>query len=262
MTIDQEQTTQTDETTNSGSTTASSEQATGSATSTTEADQETIDLAADDADTTAAETRTPEQIAADEEADAARAELFGAPAEGENYAIEGLPEGMEIDAEALEAVTPAFRELGLSNKGASKVAQVYAEKVLPKVMDGAVKRIENEVVAQRSDWENEAVAAVKDNGQSLKNKAGEPLGFDAKDMKVVRQTAAKALDHLAPEGFREFLEQTGLSVHPFMVAFAYQAGKLIAEDRDIEATETGAGRKPAPGTAKSGGMSPQKFFER
>lgn len=253
MTIDQEQTTQTPGEENSAETNSSTEQEQGSSTSTTETPPEKIDLVDDE---TQAEEKTPEQIAADE----ARAELFGAPAEGENYAIEGLPEGMEIDKEALDEITPAFRELGLSSKGASKIAQVYAEKVLPKVVERSETALEQRIVATRAEWESDAVKAVKENGSNFKNKAGEPLSFDAKDMSAVRATAAKALDHLAPPEFRSFLKDTGLSVHPLMVAFAYQAGKLLAEDTDIEATETGRDRKPAPGGRASGGLSPDKFF--
>lgn len=258
MNIDQDQT-NTNETGNSGTETNSENREQGSDTSTTgTGTQERIDLASDDTQTE--DTRTPEQIAADEAAETERATLFGAPAEGEDYTIEGLPEGMEIDKEALDAVTPAFRELGLSSKGASKVAAVYAEKVLPKVMERATQSIETQVLAQRATWEGEALAAVKANGSDLKNKAGEVLSFDAKDISAVRATAAKALDKLAPPEFREFLQDTGLSVHPFMVAFAYQAGKLLAEDTEIEQTETGRQRKPAQGTRKSGGLSTEKFY--
>lgn len=259
MTIeDQEQTTQTSDETNSASTTSSTEQEQGSATSTTEAEttQEKVDLADDET----AETRTPEQIAADEAAETERVELFGAPAEGEDYAIDGLPEGMKLDKDALAEITPAFRKLGLSSKGASAIAQVYAEKVLPKVTERANEALEQRIVATRAEWENDAVKAVKENGASFKNKAGEPLSFDAKDMSAVRATAAKALDHLAPEGFREWLKDTGLSVHPMMVAWAYQSGKLLGEDTQIETTETGRERKPAAGTRKSGGLSTDKFF--
>lgn len=260
---DQDQATQTNDEGSSATSTTSTEAETGSSSSTTDQTQtDKLDLSADD--TAATDTDTTEDTRTDEEkaAEAERAELFGAPADDEGYTIEGLPEGMEIDKEALDAVTPAFRELGLSSKGASKVAQVYAEKVLPQVMEGAVKKIEADVVAQRSTWEGEALAAVQNNGQDLKNKAGEPLSFDAKDIKVVRQTAAKALDHLAPEGFREFLDQTGLSVHPAMVAFAYQAGRLLAEDRDIETTDRGGKRTSSVAPAKSGGMHTDKFFDR
>jgi hypothetical protein len=200
-----------------------------------------IDLAGDDPQPDpdpAEDNRTDEEKAAE----AARAELFGAPDGDAGYEIEGLPEGMEIDKAALDAVTPTFKELGLSNKGAAKVAQVYAEKVLPSVMERATQSIEQQVVAQRAEWEGQAEAAIKSNGAELKNQAGETLSFDAKDKSMVLKTAAKALDHLAPQGFRDFLKDTGLSQHPAMVAFAYQAGKLLAEDNDLETTDTGANK--------------------
>jgi hypothetical protein len=254
---DQEQTTQTTEQTSSDQSTSNDQS--GSNTSTTDQTQP-LDLSATDddqtTDTNAEDQRTDEERAAEE----ARAELFGAPAEGENYAIEGLPEGMEIDKEALDAVAPTFRELGLSNKGASKVAAVYAEQVLPKVMERATASIEQQVIAQRTEWEGEARQAIKDNGKDLKNAAGETLAFDAKDEKLVLAGAAKALDKLAPVGFREFLKDTGLSQHPSMVAFAYQAGKLLAEDTDLEDTTTSTNSKPQKGTAKSGGLSTEKFY--
>jgi hypothetical protein len=257
MMTEQEQTTSTNET-ESSDTTASETQEQGSSTSTTDQSQpDKVDLADDKPAATTEEAKTPEQIAAE----AAHAELFGAPAEGEAYAIEGLPEGMEIDKDALEAVTPTFRELGLSAKGASKVAQVYAEKVLPQVMEQATKGIEAQVIATRASWEADAVAAVKANGAELKNKSGEVLSFDAKNIEAVRSVAAKALDRLAPDGFREFLAETGLSVHPAMVAFAYQAGKLIAEDASLETTDTGT-KRSGPAPSKSGGMHTDRFFNR
>jgi hypothetical protein len=210
-----------------------------------------VDLAADEgASAEAEDTRTDEEKAADEAKQAEHDALFGAPAEDAEYQIEGLPEGMEIDKDALAAVTPAFRELGLSDKGASKVAAVYAEKVLPQVMENATKAIETQVIAQRTAWESESEAAIKANGAELKNKAGEALAFDAKPKEAVMQTAAKALDRLAPVGFRDFLKDTGLSQHPAMVAFAYQAGKLLAEDTDLEPIDRGSGQK----------TSVQKFY--
>lgn len=241
MIIDQETTTTETET---YQTTVSETQDKGSSTSTTEAetqtdDDEDVDLSKTGDETTKTDddedTRTDEERAADEEREA----LFGAPEGDEAYALEGLPEGMEIDAAALEAITPALKQLGLSNKGASLIAGVYAEKVLPGVMERAVGAIETQVTAQRTEWEGQARDAVQKNGQELKNATGDVLSFDAKDLKAVRSVAAKALDHLAPEGFREFLHDTGLSVHPAMLAFAYQAGKLLAEDTDLETTERG-----------------------
>lgn len=209
-------------------------------------DQSGVDLSGGDPDPDPNPNPDPDpnpEPKTDEEkaAEAAHAELFGAPEGDESYAVEGLPEGMEIDKGLLDAVTPVAKELGLSNKGLSKIAQVYAEQ-LPQITERVTGAIEQQVVAQRSAWEQEAEAAIKANGAELKNAVGETLSFDAKDKSHVLKTAAKALDKLAPQGFRDWLKETGLSVHPQMVAFAYQAGKAIAEDTDLETSETGAAK--------------------
>lgn len=262
----QEEPTNTTETTEGTETSGNPAQ--GSSTSTTD-QPEKIDLAGD-ATTTETDkvedegedTRTDEQKAADDEAEAARAELFGAPAEGEEYQIEGLPEGMSIDKEALEAVSPIFRKLGLSSKGASEVAAVYAEKVLPHVSQQVVSSLEQDIITQRKSWEDDAVEAVKQNGQTLKNKAGEVLSFDAQPMEEVRKVAARALDRIAPDGFRDWLKETGLSVHPQMIAFTYQAGKLLAEDT-VDAADTDNSNKDNPrAKARAGGLTPSKFYNR
>lgn len=263
--------TETTEATSANPAEASSTSATTETTETTETPGEGIDLAAsDDTDKAAAvadgtaneeeeeDTRTDEEKAADAERD----ELFGAPAEDAEYEIEGLPEGMTIDKEALDAVSPTFRELGLSNKGAAKVASVYAEKVLPHVEKQITTGIEQNIIAQRKEWEDKAVEAVKTNGAELKNKAGEPLTFDNLPMDKVRATAAKALDQIAPQGFREWLKETGLSVHPQMVAFAYQAGKRLAEDTDHEAHDNPGAQPDERRARRAGGFNPSKFYDR
>lgn len=161
--------------------------------------------------------------------------LFGAPAEGEAYAIEGLPEGMSIDEAALEAATPVFRELGLSNAGASKVAGLYAEHVLPGVMERAQgqfkENLETQIADQRTAWQDETLKAVKGEVE-LKTSTGDKIDFGGASVKQVQQSAARAIDRVAPAGFREFLDETGLGQHPAMVAFAYQVGQLVAEDTD------------------------------
>jgi hypothetical protein len=185
----------------------------------------------------AEDTRTDEEKAADE----AKAALFGAPAEGEDYAIEGLPEGMTIDKEALDAVAPAFRELGLSNVGASKVAQVYAEKVLPQVEAKYKTALEQQIVDQRTNWQAETLKAIKGEAE-LVTKTGDKIDFGGATVKEVQQVAAAALDRVAPAEFREFLDETGLGQHPAMVAFAYRVGKLISEDKAFE----GGSQAPQP----------------
>jgi hypothetical protein len=243
---------------NSEATTTADQSTATSASDTSTTDQpaadESIDLAADAKDDAAADGTgdktdgdTDEQSDEDKaktEADAARAELYGAPAEGEDYTVE-LPEGTEIDKEALAAITPALRELNLSNVGASKLLSTYAETVLPRVATQVTSQIEAQVLDQRKAWETEArqaIAGKDEKGEPivLKNDAGDELGFDGKNVEAVRRDAARALDRIAPAGFRDFLKETGLSQHPAMVAFAYQAGKLLAEDSDVSGSGGGA----------------------
>lgn len=175
------------------------------------------------------------------------AAFYGAPAEGETYAIEGLPEGTVLDEEALKTIEPALRELNLSSAGASKLITTYAETVLPRVTEQVAALLENDAAAARKTWETEARQAIagKDaegNEIKLTSGTGDALSFDGLSEAKVMQTSARALDRIAPAGFREFLQQTGLGNHPQMIAFTYQAGKLLAEDTDSGGNGGNTGR--------------------
>jgi hypothetical protein len=176
------------------------------------------------------DTRTDEQKVADEAAATAKAELFGAP-EGD-YTV-ALPEGFTLDTDALAAISPVAKELGLSDAGLSKFATVYAETILPKLSEQFASSINAEVGQLRKDWATDARASVEGG----KNAAGEDVQPDAafagNKLPVVQQIAAKALDRFGGEGFREFLAENGLGNHPKMVRFAYLAGSAISEDGEI-----------------------------
>jgi hypothetical protein len=236
----------------------------GSSTSTTEAtptpaaDDETINLGAQpDADKAA-----EDEGDADKEQAAAN-EYLGAPAEGETYELEGLPEGTVVDKDALAAIEPHAREIGLSSKGLSKLAGVYAETILPNVAKQVQAQIidglNQDAIAQRREWEGQVRELVAGKGEPLVNAAGEPIGFDGKSMQAVTADAAKVLDRLAPQGFREWLDETGLGTNPQMIGFVYNMSKLIVEDRELEATETGGQRSGTKGRPMS---DPGKFYNR
>lgn len=268
--IDQEQTTdtpnsETDQTTND----QSSDQRTSS--TTVNEDQDRVDIGAgkgDDDDQDQDQDRSSDDDR-DQETDEQKAEreereaMFGAPAEGEDYAVTGLPEGMEIDKGAVEALTPLARKLNLSNEGFSALAQVYANDVLPGVSKQIVDGINNDVVEQRKTWETETRNLIAGKGDPLKTAAGEKIDFGGRSMKEVQALAAKTLDKIAPAGFRAWLDETGLGVHPQMIGLAFAVGKdLIAEDRDLEPADHGGDGKPKTSLRKSGGMDPEKFYDR
>jgi len=170
--------------------------------------------------------KTPEQLAAEAE----HAKLFGAP-EGD-YEIAGLPDDMEIDKAALDAVTPVAKELGLSNEGFSKLANVYATQVLPQVTETVVDNLQKDIAAQHATWASEAIELVKTD----------PI-FEGKPLTEVQQFAAKSIDRFGGEDFRKFLNDTGLGNHPAMMKFAYATGMAIAEDTSFERGSTAPTKK-------------------
>lgn len=205
--------------------------------------QEKIDLGA--ADPKAADPADPADPKAADPADPKVDEpdaRYGAPPEDQPYDIK-LEGDIQLDKEAVELAAPALRELNLSNEGATKLIGVFAEKVLPHYEEQFTKNLESQIVTTRTEWEGAArdlIAGKNAAGEVLeaKNAAGEVLSFDDKDLKGVQSIAARVLDRYAPAGFREFLNETGLGVHPQMISFAYQVAKATAEDRDVESAAT------------------------
>lgn len=166
------------------------------------------------------------------------AALFGAP-EGD-YEV-ALPEGQTLDAEALAAVTPLFKELGLSNEGANKLVSVYAETVLPRVAQQVMDGVNADVAAQQKAWADETRAAVTANEENV---------FAGKPLREVQSIAAKAIDKLAGPEFRGFLDETGMGNHPAMMRLLFNAGRAISEDMSFER----GGGQPKPLTRE------EKFY--
>lgn len=140
------------------------------------------------------------------------------------YTLE-LPEGMEVDEELSAAAFPVFKELGLTNAQASKLAGVYAE--------FATKQAE----ATQSEWvklnESWAKAARAD-----KELQGE--GFD-----TAVAIADKALQKLGSPELIADVAKYGWGNHPEFIRFAYRAGKLIADDTTVTGDGAGADATPA-----------------
>lgn len=215
----------TTETENSGTETTTSTE-----TPSTETSTEKIDLGAETETETSTETETKTEGEVDER--------YGAPEGEADYEIT-LPEGQTVDEEAMKIFSPELKALNLSNASANQLVGVFAEKVLPHYQAQFQKDLEADIVTTRTGWEAAArdlIAGKDKDGNELKaqNKAGEDLSFDGKDLKGVQSVAAKVLDKYAPAGFREFLNDTGLGVHPQMIALMYQLGKATAEDGDFE----------------------------
>lgn len=121
-----------------------------------------------------------------------------------------LPEGVTVDQELLGAATPVFRELGLDDEQASKLAPL-AVQVEQRVISG----LNDEYVALRTDWAKQSRADPHLGGERWPE---------------TQRLLAVALDAAgAPRGceFRKVMDQSGLGDHPAVIRVFRRLGEQI-----------------------------------
>lgn len=126
-------------------------------------------------------------------------------------------EGVELDAEMLEAADPIFRELNLSNEEAGKflpLAKQYADKIGETIINDLVAQGQ----AKRKAWLDEAKADPEVGGA----KWDESLHLAAKGF--------DAIGFKDGHPFRQALEETGFGNNPHMIFLARKLGELVSED--------------------------------
>lgn len=173
----------------------------------------------------AAETEAPAVEAVEAEAPAVEAEAPAveaeAVAEAADYTDFELPEGVEVDASALDAAKPLFKELGLDQAGAQKLVEFYASK-----LGEVAGTISAQAEALTAEWQGQ-----------IKQDWG--AKYDAN-----LSVAAKAVQLGGPE-LRDALNETGAGNHPAIIKFFHQIGSTISEDRMDGNTRTTPAAKDA-----------------
>lgn len=133
------------------------------------------------------------------------------------------PEGMSVDTAMLETFTPVFKELGITQEGAQKLAEAYAP------------ILKSQVEAQRT----QAIAEFDKISDGWKQDTIKELGAD------YMQKLAPASKLIDKSGFgkdiREMLEDTRLGNHPVMNKFLVWLGKSITADSFAEPNKQSAG---------------------
>lgn len=130
------------------------------------------------------------------------------------------PEGITLDAEAIELATPVFKDLGLNNEQANKLMPVAAD-FAKRIQEKSQQAVMSEVMAQRKAWAEEAQSDPEIGGA----KFTETMAL-----------SAKALDTLGyPKGspFRNFLTDSGLGNHPEMIRAMRRIGEAVGEDNNF-----------------------------
>ncbi len=157
-------------------------------------------------------------------------EETGAP---EKYEF-SLPEGMELDAEALEAVEPIFREANLSNEMANKLASVHAD-LIEKQVTAAVQQAEQQLQEQAATIsQGRYDAALKDEEFGGKN-AAENFNI-AKG--AIHKLAGDKIDAVL-----DALRETGADNHPEIIRVFYRAGKAMQDDTVVHNGDEGGAKK-------------------
>ena len=121
-----------------------------------------------------------------------------------------MPEGVEVDAGLLDAVSPRFKELGLTN------AQAQA------LTDDFIKVQKERAEKQTETWGNTLQKWVSDA------KADTDIGGDKWDGTVA--ASRHAVETLGTPALKEYLNASGGGNHPELIRFMAKVGSMIKED--------------------------------
>lgn len=153
-----------------------------------------------------------------------------APVVPESYDFRA-PEGATLDKSAVDAATPIFKELGLTQDQAQKLVDLY-----PKITENIVKANNDAYTAMREGWVSE-LKADKEIGGKLDHVAAE-IG------KLKQQLPAAVRD-----AFNEAVNFTGAGDHPAVVRALYEISKLVNEGSHV------SGNGPSPNGQSRDGVS-------
>lgn len=121
-----------------------------------------------------------------------------------------LPEGVELDAAALEVYTPAFKELGLTQEQAQKLVDLRAKEVQ------AAAESQSDAFAQLLEtWKTETTNDKELGGDRFEKNLG---------------VATEAINKFGTPELRTLLDETGVGNHVEMFRFMVKVGQLTKED--------------------------------
>jgi len=172
-----------------------------------------------DTPTTLAATETPETVDTKT--------LAGSDATTEPKAVETpeaydikVPDGMELDQAMMEAFTPVFKELGITQEQAQKLADTYAPLIANKTEEAR----------------QQALKEYQETVEGWKKDTIKELGVDSAKKLAY---AAKARMKFGDEEFKEMVNELGVGNHPALVRFLIKVGQSISEDKFPDSTEKG-----------------------
>lgn len=137
-----------------------------------------------------------------------------------------MPDGIAVDEELLSALGPDFRELGLTNGEAQKLADRFIA-------------IQQERAQARGQSWGETVSKWADDA-----KADSEIGGRRWDATV--RDSRRFVNNMGTPALREYLEASGGGNHPELIRIFAKAGALIREDDPATGGAGGTGKPVDP----------------
>ena len=163
---------------------------------------------ADDAKAAEAKKEADAKAADKKPADKKADKSEGAPKEYTDFTV---PQGLELDKDALAAALPVFKELNLTQAQGQALVDLQSAQV--QAMSEAQ---ENQWDTTQTEW-REASESDKEIGGE---KHLEHVAF-----------AKKALDRIGTKALRDLLDVTGVGNHVEAIRFFSRVGRLIGDDK-------------------------------
>lgn len=130
----------------------------------------------------------------------------------EKYELKA-PEGQTLDAATLEAFTPVFKELGLSQEAAQKLVDTQF-KTTAAALDLANKAMADQIAAETAQW----AKACRDDKE-----------FGGANFDANAKIANKALAAFASPALKQVLVESGYANHPEFVRLFWTLGQKLSE---------------------------------
>lgn len=138
-----------------------------------------------------------------------------------SYSDFAVPEGMELDSEALNEATPILKELNASQEQAQKMVDVAAS-----MLSKAAKKMADQHNAVVDGWRKETLETFGKDGEA---KFQESVG-----------RAEEVVKHFFNEDQRKVLTHYGLGNHPAFFAMCMAIAEGTGEDRPMMPSGSGA----------------------
>jgi hypothetical protein len=172
-----------------------------------------------------------------EEGDA-KPSIIGAP-EGDydvKVPAELAEKGMTFDKEVFDLVAPELKAMDLSNDAAQRLTNVYAEKVVPALVERGQRQAEAAQETRSAEIRKEWADA---------SRADPEIGGANFDKTVDAAAAVWDKFGIKPkEGIRLLLDESGIGNHPDMLRFLSRVASVTGEGKFVQSDGAGSDNRP------------------